>query len=174
MKNPFVALVLVTGLLLTCSAWGQSAAIAPALAGKSADPLVGTWRLLRYVDTPDGAEPIYAFGERPVGQFLFTKEGHFSINIMRNPPAPATATVDIDPDACIPVWYCSYFGSYKLANNGRQWITHVDGGNIPSYIDTSQTRSFEISGNRMIILETYEEGGRTVRAQRVLERMQPQ
>lgn len=174
MKPSLVALVLVTSSLLTSPASGQSAAIAPALAGKSAAALVGTWRLLRYVDTPDGAEPIHAFGERPVGQFQFAKDGHFSINIMRNPPAPAAATVDIDPDACMPVWYCSYFGSYTLAKNGRQWITHVDGGNIPSYIGTSQTRSFEITGNRMIISETYEAGGRTVRAQRVLERMRPQ
>lgn len=173
MKKIFVSLTLASGLLFACSAWGQSAATAPAVASKSTMPLVGVWRLLRYVDTPDGAEPVHAFGEKPVGQFLFTKEGQFSINIMRNPPAPATASVDIDPDACIPVWYCSYFGTYELAKNGRQWLAHVDGGNIPSYIGTSQTRSFEISGNRMIISETYEEGGRTVRAQRVLERVRP-
>ena len=171
MKKSFAEMMLATALLVTCSAWGQSAVTAPAPAGKGAQQLVGAWRLLQYVDTPEGAEPIHAFGERPVGQFVFTKEGQFSINIMRNPPAPATATVDIDPDACIPAWYCSYFGSYKLADNGRQWITHVDGGNIPSYIDTSQTRSFQIAGNRLIILETYEEGGRTVRARRVLERV---
>ncbi|WP_426197637.1 lipocalin-like domain-containing protein [Massilia sp. DWR3-1-1] len=171
MKTPFVAMALLAGLLLAGAAPAQAAANTAAPAARGAQALTGVWRLLRYVDTPDGAPAIYAFGERPVGQFVFTREGHFSISIMRNPPAPATASVDIDPDACIPVWYCSYFGTYRLADNGRQWIAHVDGGNIPSYIDTRQARSFEIVGQRMIIRESYEEGGRTVRAERVLERV---
>ena len=164
--------ILAASLLLNCAASAQPLARPGVAAMNNPKRLVGTWKLLRYVDKPDGADAIYAFGEKPVGQFVFTKDGQFSINIMRNPPAPETATVDIDPDACIPVWYCSYFGTYKLAANGRQWIAHVDGGNIPSYIDTSQTRSFEMTGHRMFIRESYEEGGRTVRAERVLERVQ--
>lgn len=170
MKIPLAAMTVASIVLVAGAVSAQPLAKAPA-AAKSAENLVGVWQLMRYVDTPDGAPAIYAFGEKPVGQFVFTKEGQFSINIMRNPPAPATASVDIDPDACIPVWYCSYFGTYKLADNGRQWVAHVDGGNIPSYINTSQTRSFEMSGQRMIIRESYEEGGRTVRAERVLERV---
>jgi len=173
MKCIFGASTLAASLLINCAATAQPLAQSPAPAIKHDKRLVGTWKLLRYVDIPDGADAIYAFGEKPVGQFVFTRDGQFSINIMRNPPAPETATVDIDPDACIPVWYCSYFGSYRLADNGRQWIAHVDGGNIPSYINTSQTRSFEMTGQRMIIRERYEEGGRTVRAERVLERVPP-
>lgn len=133
--------------------------------------LVGVWRLLRYMDTPAGAKPVYAFGEHPIGQFIFTAEGHFSINIMRNPPDPTAATIDIDPDACLPAWYCSYFGSYHLSDTGTQWIATVEGGNIPAYLGTRQTRSFELSGDRMLISESYQEGGRTVHAERVLERM---
>ncbi|NGZ87353.1 lipocalin-like domain-containing protein [Duganella aceris] len=159
---------------VVCGAvWAGSVAVLPAAAAPNAGPqLTGVWRLVRYVDTPDNAQPIYAFGEHPVGQFIFTPEGSFSINIMRNPPAPETATVDIDPDACIPAWYCSYFGTYRLAESGRQWIARVEGGNIPSYVGTNQTRSFELSGDRLRISESYEEGGRTVRAERVLERVQ--
>lgn len=172
MKIPLAAMTFASIVLVAGAVSAQPRAKAPAATVvHGANHLVGVWQLMRYVDTPDGAAAIYAFGEKPVGQFVFTKEGQFSINIMRNPPAPATASVDIDPDACIPVWYCSYFGTYKLADNGRQWVAHVDGGNIPSYINTSQTRSFELSGQRMIIRESYEEGGRTVRAERVLERV---
>lgn len=128
------------------------------------------WRLTRYVDAPDGAQPVYAFGGRPIGQFIFTDSGYFSINIMHNPPTPTSASVDIDPDACVPRWYCSYFGTFRLMANGTQWIAHVDGGNIPEYVGTNQTRTFELFDERLVISETYQEGGRTVRAERVLER----
>lgn len=134
-------------------------------------PLVGTWRLLTYIDQPAGGEPVYAFGEHPVGQFIFTASGQISVNIMRNPPAPEAASHDIDPDACVPAWYCSYFGTYTVDAAGHRWTTRVLGGNIPSYLGTAQVRRFEISGDRLRIAETYSEGGRVVRAERILERV---
>jgi hypothetical protein len=175
MKNILVSLVVSCGFLFSSSAWGQTPAHAkpPGEIKNVGKQLVGVWRLTRYVDTPAGAAPIYAFGEHPVGQFIFTSDGNFSINIMRNPPEPSTASVDIDPDACIPAWYCSYFGTYRLAENGRQWIALVEGGNIPTYVGTHQTRTFELLDNRLLISESYEEAGRTVRAERVLERTPP-
>lgn len=172
MKNKIAVVTLISGLLFACSAFGQAASVSNPrdAANKIGKQLVGVWRLIRYVDMPEGAQPIYAFGERPVGQFVFTADGNVSINIMRNPPAPTKESIDIDPDACIPAWYCSYFGTYRLEDGGRKWTTHVQGGNIPTYVGTNQTRSFELSGNRLVISESYEEGGRTVRAERVLER----
>jgi len=132
--------------------------------------LVGIWRLIRYADTPEGGAPVFAFGNPPVGLFVFTPEGYVSINLMRNPPAPDSASTDPDPDACLPAWYCSYFGTYKLDPAGGQWTTHVLGGNIPHYLGTDQRRSFVIRGDTLLIYETYAAGGRTVHAERVLVR----
>jgi hypothetical protein len=41
-------------------------------AGAAADisktnPLIGTWLLVKYVDTQEGGEPMFAFGKDPVG-----------------------------------------------------------------------------------------------------------
>lgn len=149
---------------------GTVSRIAPSAGARLSSPLVGTWRLVSYVDTPEGGDPIYAFGKQPVGEFMFTADGRVSINIMRNPPDPRAATTDIDPDACVPTWYCSYFGTYSVAADGSHWTTHVLGGNVPSYLGTDQSRSFRIEGNRMIIAETYQVDGKAVRAERVLER----
>jgi Lipocalin-like domain len=132
--------------------------------------LVGTWRLISYIDTETGSEPVRAFGNAPVGQFVFTADGHAAISIMRNPPAPKQSTSDIDPDASIPAWYCSYFGTYRVDPDGHGWTLHVEGANIPSFIGTEQHRTFEIDGRHMIISETYQADGKTVRAERVLER----
>ena len=134
-------------------------------------PLVGTWRLLRYEDTPEGGTPVRAFGAQPIGQFVFTADGHAAISIMRNPPDPAAATTDIDPDACLPAWYCSYFGTWRPSADGGGWIVHVAGGNIPSYLGTDQERRFTIAGDRLTVSETYRAEGRPVHAVRILERV---
>ena len=139
-------------------------------AGRDADMLVGAWHLVRYVDTPEGAAPIYAFGKEPVGLWIFTSDGHFSISIMRNPPDMGAATEDPDPDACIPAWYCAYFGTYTVSSGGGTWVTHVIGSNIPTFIGTDQTRSFSIHGDTLVISEQYLEAGKRVHTQRVLTR----
>ena len=137
------------------------------------NPLVGSWRLERYVDTPEGAAPFFAFGENPVGLFVFTADGYASFHLMRNPSAAEPAGSDPDPNACVPIWYCSYFGTYTYDAAGESWITHVLGGNVPSYIGTDQPRSFRIDGDRLIISYGYEADGRTVRGERVLIRQRP-
>ena len=138
--------------------------------GREIPALVGTWRLVSYADVPAKSAPVEAFGATPVGQFVFTADGHVAISLMRNPPDAGHATTDIDPDACIPAWYCSYFGTYAVDMAAGRWITHVVGGNIPSYLGTDQPRHFSIDGDRLTISETYTEAGREVRGTRVLVR----
>jgi hypothetical protein len=89
---------------------------------------------------------------------------------MRNPPDVTAATTDPDPDACIPGWYCSYFGTYTVDAKKGVWITHVIGGNIPTYLGTDQPRSFTLSGDKLVIWESYQKGDKRVEAERVLIR----
>jgi len=134
------------------------------------NPLVGTWHLVRYADTPKGSKPVHVFGESPIGQFIFTKDGHMSVHIMHNPPNPKDAAVDPDPDACIPSWYYGYFGTYIVDTKEHYWVTHVLGGNIPAYIGTDQKRTFTIEEDKLVISETYISGDVPVSAERVLVR----
>lgn len=136
-----------------------------------ANPLIGTWELQRYVDTPEGGTPVYAFGNPPVGMFVFTRGGHISVSLMRNPPAINEVGSDPDPDACIPSWYCSYFGTYTYDPAGPSWTTHVLGGNIPNYLGTDQRRTFTLRGNTLTISESYSADGKTFHGERVLRRV---
>lgn len=152
--------------------WGLFAApLAAHSVATVTNPLVGTWQLEQYVDTPERGEPVYAFGNPPVGLFVFTPDGHVSISLMRNPSAIGTDSSDPDPDACIPVWYCSYFGTYRYDPAGPSWTTHVTGGNIPNYLGTDQRRTFMIKGDLLTISETYTADGKTFKAKRVLRRV---
>jgi len=137
---------------------------------RNSDSLVGTWHLVRYVDTPEGGAPIQAFGTEPIGLFIFTPDGYASLSFMRNPPDINAATTDLDPDACIPSWYCSYFGTYTVNYKHGSWVTHVLGGNIPAYFGTDQTRTFKLHGDTLTIIEGYIVDGKHFRAERVLRR----
>lgn len=163
--TPFKLLPLpCLGLTSFVAATGTSAA-------SLSNPLVGAWVLERYVDTPDGGTPLHAFGEHPIGLFVFTADGHVSVNLMRNPPGVDETFADPDPDACVPSWYCSYFGTYDYNAAGQSWTTQVIGGNVPAYLGTAQERSFTLAGDRLTISETYiTADGRSVRAERILRK----
>jgi hypothetical protein len=135
------------------------------------DPLMGAWELLEYVDVPEGGQPLNGFGSNPIGMFVFTPDGHVSISLMTNPRPTESATPYPDPDACVPDWYCSYFGSYTYDPKGPSWTTHVVGGNIPSYLGTDQRRQFKIEGDVLTISETYVSGGKTYHGRRLLRRL---
>jgi hypothetical protein len=134
------------------------------------NPLIGAWVLVKYVDTPENGEPIFAFGKEPVGHFIFTAGEHVAFSIMRNPPDIENPTSDPDPDACIPGWYCAYFGTYTVDIKHGVWVTHVQGANIPGFLNTDQPRHFTINGNTLVVSETYLNGGTRMKAERVFVR----
>lgn len=134
------------------------------------NPLIGTWLSVKYVDTPEYSEPIFAFGKEPVGYFIFTPGGHVAFSIMRNPPDIENPTSDPDPDACIPGWYCAYFGTYTVDVKSRGWVTHVLSANAPGFLNTDQPRHFTMNGNTLVVSETYLSGGKRIKAERVFVR----
>ena len=133
-------------------------------------PLVGTWRFTTFVDTPEGGQAVYAFGKDPIGFFIFTADGHVSMNIMRNPPNAPLEGVDPDPESCLPDWFCAYFGTFTWDRKKSTWVTHVLGSNMPSYLGTDQARHFTLQGDKLIISESYVAAGKRIQAVRVLVR----
>jgi len=157
-------------LAIGLAAAAGAAGAAP-LGGDPGSPLVGTWRLVSYVDTPAGGTPSYPFGQNPSGMFLFGPDGIASLSIMRNPPAATGPVISNGVDSCQPAWYCSYYGHYTVDTARSRWTMHVDGGNIPAYLNTEQTRAFRIDGDRLILSSTAEVNGGTVTSERVLQRV---
>jgi hypothetical protein len=134
------------------------------------NPLIGTWLLVKYADTPENSEPIFAFGKEPVGYFIFTARGHVAFSIMRNPPDIQNSTSDPDPDACIPGWYCAYFGTYTVDIKHGVWVTHVLSANIPGFLNIDQPRHFTIDGSTLVVSETYLNGNTRMKTERIFVR----
>jgi len=135
----------------------------------SATALVGTWRLLSYIEKSADGRRLFPFGKKPLGQFVFTDDRHAAISIMRNPRG-AAAPADPDMERCVPEYYCSYFGTYTVDADRGSWTIHVVGSNISTFIGTDRRQVFRIEGDRLILTEYYRSRGRPIRSERILER----
>ena len=59
------------------------------MAASLRDQLIGTWRLVSYVERPvDGSAPIHPMGEHPVGIIMYAPDGYMAVQIMRRDRQP--------------------------------------------------------------------------------------
>jgi hypothetical protein len=85
------------------------------------------------------------------GMFAFTRDGHASVQVMeRNPLArPASG-----PDQYSQGGYEATFGTYEVDESAHTFTFHVEGALVRSLIGKDLPRSFEFSGNQLIVRST--------------------
>ena len=113
-------------------------------AGKNA--LVGTWSLVSATGVPQG-EP---YGPHPLGQVIFTPDGHFS-QILLSSELPKfrggnRTTGTPDENAAVVKGSIANIGTYRLTGNTLH--LHIVGSTFPNYSRTDQTRPVHLMGER--------------------------
>jgi hypothetical protein len=142
-------------LISAVPAWCQSAAPAPAR-----DALVGTWRLVSFEDVENGKK-VHRYGEKPLGLFIYTPDGHVAIQIA-NPQKPACAipaprdTTKLSyctPEQALRLLesYAAYWGTYTVDADAGVVVHHVQSDARNTYIGTDQPRPFKLEGDRLVI-----------------------
>lgn len=113
---------------------------------ESRDPLVGAWKLVELDQPgPDGA--VHAVDSE--GMFVFTRDGHLSVQVMdREPRQQGTSA---GPEQYAQGGYEASYGSYTVNEQAHTFTFHVEGALVRSLIGKDLLRTFEISGNRMIV-----------------------
>jgi hypothetical protein len=125
--------------------------------------LVGTWRLIHFVDTDAGGRVSYRFGEKPIGYFVYDPTGHLSVQIMLTPATPpfASGVDDKGTDEEVRAaydGYVAYFGTYRV-DEAKGVVTHlVESSLKPSYTGTDQPRPFKLEGDTLLIQGRKEDG----------------
>jgi Lipocalin-like domain len=123
----------------------------PSAASNSTEPksykdmLVGTWRLLiaDEVEPDNTQKPL--FGPNPAGTLIFTKNGHYSLQIMRyNRPKFAAndrtkGTADENRSAISQI--ISHFGTYAVDEASKTLTFRVEGSAYPNWDETNQKRA---------------------------------
>jgi hypothetical protein len=128
-----------------------------------AQKLVGTWRVVRFMDTDSSGKVTYPFGEKPRGYIVYDPTGHLSVQIMRMPARHVFAAGDDDKGTDAEVraaydGYAAYFGTYRV-DEANSIVTHVVEGSLnPSYTGTDQPRPFKLDGDVLVIQDRDKEG----------------
>ncbi|HKW55850.1 MAG TPA: lipocalin-like domain-containing protein [Candidatus Acidoferrum sp.] len=106
---------------------------------------VGAWRLVS-LETPGPDGQIRKTGS--TGMFTFTRDGHASVQVMERNPTTETAS---ESDQYSHGGYEATFGSYEVDESAHTFTFHVEGALVRSLIGKDLPRSFEFSGNRLIV-----------------------
>jgi Lipocalin-like domain len=83
--------------------------------------IVGTWRLVHYVEFRQGGTPHYPFGQDAVGYISYSESGVMSVQMSRR---QRTNT----PDGGL-LDYLAYFGRYEV-DNEKQLVRHLLEGQV--------------------------------------------
>jgi Tfp pilus assembly protein PilF len=106
------------------------------LRGRASNPLEGTWRILRYEIWEKPGEPQNPLGSRPTGYIVFDATGRAFVQLMR--------TGDI-------ATFGAYFGKYSIEPKANVVHIAVEGGNVPGYLATVQSRPFRVQRDTLVL-----------------------
>lgn len=93
---PAGVLAIAVGSLCTITAGRAEAGTSQTSRGRAAARLVGTWRLVKYVNTDPSGKVSHPYGTAPAGYFVYDPTGHLSIQILRTPATRPFASGDDD------------------------------------------------------------------------------
>jgi lipocalin-like protein len=147
-------------MLMLCS---LLAGIVANAADAPAPTLVGTWRLVSAEDV-EGGRTIHRYGDKPIGLFVYTADGHVSIQIANsaNPvcvaPGKTSAPGREGVPPCSPEQmqallngYTAYWGTYTVDAAAGVVIHHVECDLRYGLAGTDQRRLFRLECDRLVI-----------------------
>ena len=134
--------LLAAALVLNAAA---SRAQVRAVGDDARDRFIGAWRLVWLEEPgPDGS----VHRADCAGMFVFTRDGHASVQVMYRTPQAGTAA---GPVQYAQGGYEATFGRYRIDPSARTFTYHVEGALVRSLIGKHLVRSFELSGNQLIV-----------------------
>jgi hypothetical protein len=111
-------------------------------------PFIGAWRLVA-LEAPGPDGKIQKVNS--TGLFVFTQDGHASVQVMERNPPPQSAA---GPGQYSQGGYEATFGTYVVDDSVHTFTFHVEGALVRALIGKDLPRSFEFSGNQLIVKST--------------------
>lgn len=124
-------------------------AVAPYDAG-ARTAVAGTWELVEHKTTLANGDVRRGFGPNPKGLFIFSEDGHTTVQIV-NPDRPATPLGEATDDQARALMrtYLAYFGSFDVDPATRKIVVHTTADLNPMNSGSEQVRFYEIEGDLM-------------------------
>jgi len=145
MKKLFsVGVVVFLFLLGTVRCVAQS----PRDGGAEAKRFVGAWRLA-WLEQPGADGKLHRI--ECCGMLVYTRDGHMSVQVMEREPQPATTAA---PEQYSQGGYEASYGSYAVDERAHTFTFHVEGALVRTLIGKDLPRTYEFSGNLLIVEST--------------------
>jgi hypothetical protein len=110
--------------------------------------IIGTWKLVSYeVEIQATGHKGPVMGDKPTGYATFTPDGR--VFFMLTGEARKPAKTDQERAELLNT-LIAYSGTYGL--EGDKWTTNVEVAWNPEWVGTKQVRSFQLDGERLIVL----------------------
>ncbi|HEY6384156.1 MAG TPA: lipocalin-like domain-containing protein [Candidatus Acidoferrum sp.] len=109
---------------------------------------IGAWRFVS-LEAPGSDGKIQKADS--TGLFVFTRDGHASVQVMERNPPPQTQAA---PEQYSYGGYEATFGTYEVDESAHTFVFHVEGALVRTLIGKNLPRSFEFSGNQLIVKST--------------------
>ena len=105
---------------------------------------VGAWRLA-WLEEPGADGKVHRAD--CTGQFVFTRDGHASVQVMYRNPGGG----DAGPVRYAQGGYEASYGRYEIDERARAWTFHVEGALVRSLVGTDLKRRYTFAGNQLIV-----------------------
>jgi Lipocalin-like domain len=119
----------------------------------SANPLVGTWRLLSWENRTLDGKVSHPLGEDASGYLAYTDDGYVLVAIMGAGRRPFVAgdllSGSTAEKAGAAETYVSYCGRYEF--HGDTVLHHVELSLFPNWVGVTQERLVKLSGDRLTL-----------------------
>jgi hypothetical protein len=117
--------------------------------GSDRDRFVGAWKLLALERPgPDGQMN----RTECCGMFVFTLDGHLSVQVMEREPKEQTATAGAEQYS--QGGYEASYGSYIVDEKQHTFTFHVEGAVVRTLIGKDLPRRYEFKGDQLIVEST--------------------
>ncbi|MBV9266884.1 MAG: lipocalin-like domain-containing protein [Acidobacteriaceae bacterium] len=108
----------------------------------------GAWRLAS-LERPDATGNVHRVDCR--GLFVFTGDGHASVQVMELKPQTVPAA---GPQQYSAGGYEASWGTYKIDESAHTFTFHIEGALVRSLIGKNLPRTYEFSANQLIVKST--------------------
>ena len=141
-------------------------ALTDVAAAQPSPGIIGSWRVVQF-DNVENGKVFHRFGEKPLGLFVYTADGHVAIQISNpdNPTCIAPGTKyapgrrdETNIPACTATQMqalidgtIAYWGTYSVDMAASVVIHHVKSDLGNGYAGTDQPRPFRLDGDRLEI-----------------------
>ncbi len=169
-KLRVAALLCFCGILLAQqpappAARGKASGHGKAESAAARGRFIGVWRLVSVESKAKNGDVSYPYGDKPIGRITYDKAGRMSAQLMRparNGPTGTTGqtaarNASLEELRDMLNGFASYFGTFDVDESKRTVIHHVRASLYPRAVGTDLMRTYEFSGNRLILTAVLED-----------------